>query len=446
MLENNRQKITPPVGNTLVVYALLDWPLRSTLHDHLYAFRQSSASRVFYLNVLVQRIPRWLLNLDFDLIVYHNSFFSTRWSPEIFQEVSESVNELTCMSATSVALVQDEFLMGNVVADFINQAEIDVVFTTAAATEIEKLYPRVDRQRTHFHRVLTGYLATGTLDRIARIVEDTPERTNDIGYRAYRSDFWLGSHGVIKWQIAEAVAEIARREGLVVDISTSPEDTLLGDTWFEFLASCEYTIGVEGGASIADLDGEVKAATEAYLARNPSASFDEVKMACFRDRDGELSHFALSPRHLEACATRTAQVLVEGEYNGVLTPWVHYFPVKKDLSDLERVLALAQDKSLRDAVVERAYVDIVESGAYVYSAFVAEFEEVALGQPMCGRLPSRRADALLLANQLLEGYAWFRVAVRSWLYRRSAVLPAGIVVYLLRASSWLRRARLGFLR
>ena len=446
MLETNRNKVTPPVGNTLVVYALLDWPLRSTLHDHLYSFRQSSASRVFYLNVLVQRIPRWLLALDFDLIVYHNSFFSTRWTPEIFQEVSESVDELACLSATSVALVQDEFLMGNVVTDFINQTEIDVVFTTAAETEIEKLYPRVDRQQTRFHRVLTGYLATATLDRIARIVEDTPERKNDIGYRAYRSDFWLGSHGVMKWKIAEAVAEIARRDGLVVDISTSPEDTLLGDRWFEFLASCRYTIGVEGGASIADLDGEVKSATEAYLARNPRASFDEVKMECFRDRDGELSHFALSPRHLEACATRTAQVLVEGEYNGVLTPWVHYFPVKKDLSDLERVLELSRDEGLREAMVERAYVDIVESGSYVYSAFVTEVEEVALGEPMRGRLPSRRADAWLLANRLLERYAWVRVALRAGLYRRSAALPTSLLVYVLRASSWLRRARLGFLR
>jgi hypothetical protein len=250
----------------------------------------------------------------------------------------------------------------------------------------------------------------------------------------------------MKWKIAEAVAEIARRDGLVVDISTSPEDTLLGDRWFEFLASCRYTIGVEGGASIADLDGEVKSATEAYLARNPRASFDEVKMECFRDRDGELSHFALSPRHLEACATRTAQVLVEGEYNGVLTPWVHYFPVKKDLSDLERVLELSRDEGLREAMVERAYVDIVESGSYVYSAFVTEVEEVALGEPMRGRLPSRRADAWLLANRLLERYAWVRVALRAGLYRRSAALPTSLLVYVLRASSWLRRARLGFLR
>ena len=54
--------------------------------------------------------------------------------------------------------------------------------------------------------------------------------------------------------------------------------------------------------------------------------------------DGRLQLFAISPRHLEACATRTCQVLVEGEYSGVLRPGEHYIPVRKDLSNLDDVL------------------------------------------------------------------------------------------------------------
>ena len=52
-----------------------------------------------------------------------------------------------------------------------------------------------------------------------------------------------------------------------------------------------------------------------------------------------MSRKALSSRHFEAIGTKTCQVLLEGSYNGILVPEVHYVGVKKDLT----------------AIVERAY-------------------------------------------------------------------------------------------
>ncbi len=49
----------------------------------------------------------------------------------------------------------------------------------------------------------------------------------------------------------------------------------------------------------------------------------------------------MSPRHLEAAATRTFQVLVEGDYSGALEAGIHYQPVHRDLSDIEAALDLA---------------------------------------------------------------------------------------------------------
>ena len=46
--------------------------------------------------------------------------------------------------------------------------------------------------------------------------------------------------------------------------------------------------------------------------------------------------FAISPRHLEAVVTKTAQVLVEGSYSGVLEPERHYIPVRRDFSQPRR--------------------------------------------------------------------------------------------------------------
>lgn len=40
---------------------------------------------------------------------------------------------------------------------------------------------------------------------------------------------------------------------------------------------------------------------------------------------------------------RTAQVLLEGYYNGIFEPWKHYIPIKKDCSNLDQVFAASAD-------------------------------------------------------------------------------------------------------
>ena len=102
-----------------------------------------------------------------------------------------------------------------------------------------------------------------------------------------------------------------------------------------------------------------------------------MEAACFPGEDGRLQLFAISPRHLEACATRTCQVLVEGDYSGVLRPGEHYIPISKDLSNLDDVLEQLQSDEQRERLTEAAYRDVVASGRYGYERFVAEVEQAA---------------------------------------------------------------------
>jgi hypothetical protein len=183
---------------------------------------------------------------------------------------------------------------------------------------------------------------------------------------------YLGRHAMLKAELADAVGARAGAHGLRVDLSTRAEDTFYGDDWYRFLASCRYTIGVEGGASVLDRDGSVQACVEA---QPEGRTFDELEAACFPGRDGELALFAISPRHLEACATRTVQILVEGAYSGVLEPGAHYLELRRDLSNLDALLATVAAGDAAD-VAERAYADIVASGRYTYRRFVEDVERV----------------------------------------------------------------------
>jgi hypothetical protein len=400
-----------PSGNVLVVYGLFQHPLRSTIEDHLYAFRRYSSRRVFHLNARVQHVPAHVLRRDYDMVVFHTTFLSHRWAPELFAEMCKRIRPLKVVGGVRVAMPQDEFLRSKLVCDFIDEFDVDVVCSVAPESEWPKIYPTVDHERVRFHRILTGYLDERTIDRIERIVADIPDQDIDIGYRAWRGAYWLGRHGTLKGTIADAVNKCGPSRGLRLDVSTRDEDTLLGDEWFRFLARCRYTIGIEGGASVLDFDGTLKQRTEDYLAERPDAAFDEVEAACFPGEDGRLALFAVSPRHLEACATRTCQLLVEGFYNGVLRQGEHYIPLKADLSNLGEVLDSLGDETRRRAMVEAAHRDVVASGRYTYRAMVEEVERVALGDAaVVPRRLGASGRAAVTVNRARERAAWGRVA------------------------------------
>jgi hypothetical protein len=164
-------------------------------------------------------------------------------------------------------------------------------------------------------------------------------------------------------------------------------------------------LGVEGGASLFDRDGALQKAVAAYVCEHPGASFEEVRERCFPGRDGEINLFALSPRHFEAVLTGTCQLLVEGEYNGVLRPWEHYVPIRRDWANLDEVLDAVQDDATVTRIVERAYRDLVASGRWSYASFVRGVEASVVEHfPMRPLGPMQRLLLRLLA--LRDGAQW----------------------------------------
>jgi hypothetical protein len=374
-----------PAGNVLVVYGQTQFPQRGTIADHLYSFRRYSAARVFYLNLAARETPRWLPRVPFDLIIWHTSFLSLRWAPEMFAQARRRAQPLKPIRAPSVALPQDEFIHVDALCDFLEEFGVGAICSVAPEREWPRIYRSLDRDRIRFLRVLTGYLDEKTVERIDRIVTAMPpDRPIDVGYRAWHNAPWLGRHGRLKTRVAEVIQGAAEQHSLRVDISTRDEDTILGDDWYRFLASCKYTIGAEGGASVLDRDGSIRERTEAYLRSHPDADFDEVSTACFAAEDGKDGFLlsSLSPRQLEACATRTCQVLVEGSYNGILEPGRHYVELRDDFSNLDEVLDLIAAAERRTEITERAYHDVVAPGAWTYRRLVADVERTALAAPL----------------------------------------------------------------
>jgi hypothetical protein len=395
------------MGSILVLYYAASAPLRRTIADHLNSIRRYSGRSCIYVNLAVRPVPSWIHRLDVGLVVFHTTLLATRWFPGSLLRIAGRLGAIEGLTCPRIAIPQDEFLSTDVLVDFLREFKVDHVLTCAPPEEWETIYGPLMSSGVGVRRVLTGYLEPLTVRRVDELAARADERDIDIGYRSWLPEPWLGRHGMLKGWIADRFAEEGRRRGLHVDISMNPADTLLGDAWYRFLLRCRFTIGVEGGASILDRDGQIRARVNGYMTGHPEAPFEEIERACFPGLDGRFNLRAISPRHLEACMTRTPQILIEGSYNGVLQPWTHYVPLRSDFSNLSEAFAEIEHGERATQMAERAYQDVVASGLHTYESFVSTLLAAA-EMPK----PRKRTNATVPVRAIT---AWSRAAdLLSW--------------------------------
>ena len=372
-----RSRQTPAGGPDCVVVLHHNrgsqYPLRSSIEDHLFSWRRYSRFRIVYVNLAFGTPFEEMQRLAPRAVVFHTSLLSTRWTRELFTAITTPLVRMHAWQCAKVAVPQDEFTNTDLLDGFLTDVGATHVLTCASEQDWPAIYPLTSTTAAEFRTVLTGYLDERTIARISALPHPEP-RSVDIGYRAWKAAYWLGSWGRHKVRVAEVMAAAAAARGMSCDVSLNDSDTLLGDDWFRFLLNCRATVGVEGGASVLDRDGTLKDEVARYLDAHPEATYEETERACFPGRDGSLRLMALSPRHLEACATRTAQLLVRGDYNGVLRADDHYFPIEPDYSNIDAALDFLEDRGRVTSMTDRAYDDIVGSGAVTYRRFIADFD------------------------------------------------------------------------
>lgn len=408
-----------------------EYPLRSSVEDHLFAWRRYSSYDVVYVNAGYHLPIKLLARLDPAAVVFHTSLLSTRWSRPHFQALIPQLLRMRDWSCAKIAMPQDEFTNTDILDDFLAEVGTSHVLTCAAETDWANIYPRTSASGAAFTRILTGYLDEQTIARVAAMAAPQP-RPIDIGYRAWKAAPWLGQWGRHKVDLAVAVTNAASQRGMVVDVSVDGADTLLGDDWFRFLLSCRATIGVEGGASILDRDGGIKARVDEFQRQFSDAGSDEVAAACFPDAEGSLNLMAISPRHLEACLTRTMQILVEGEFNGVLQAEKHYFPVKSDYSNLGEALDFLSDETAVREMTDRAYADVVGSEAVTYRRFIRKFDDLVSAH-VSDQPEVRPALGRAAIRSTLRGWdelCWRRVRAEArWISQDSRLTRLALQVY-----------------
>jgi hypothetical protein len=426
----------------LIYYTRDEWPLRGSIESHIRAFRNWKGVNVVPVNVAFPYDIDALRKIKFDVIVYHTTAVALRWYPSGIEALNPLAVAFADHPAFKIAMPQDDYMFTNALCAWSNLAKVDLVMTPMQGQAKELAYQTLDKSRTRLETILTSYLENQDVARAReRHCKPLAAREYDVCYRAWDARPWVGRAGQLKVQVGVIAATACARLGLSCDISSNPKDTIMGSAWFDFLGDARAVVGVEGGSSLHDPDGQIFKSVEAYLAQDPAAGYQEVVQEVLQGVDYHADFTALSPRHLEAILTRTVQILVEGEYSGVLKADWHYIAIKGDFSDLDEALLKLQDRSALEAMTNRAWADIVDSGNFHWDRFLSNLAQKYLANPnqtICfGTHMSiaflKLRDSFNLSLLRLE-MAWSKSPV--WLNRTLAVFFRPIKFLLNRPPNW----------
>lgn len=398
--------------------------MRAAVRHHLRALDYLSGAdlEVLYCNVY-HGAPSWLRHRRFDAILLHNTLLCLRWS-HLFELCKWRLRWVRASDCPKIALPQDEYDHSEILDEWLHEWGVTVIFTNFGENHRRVLYP-IMHDKAHFCECFTGYVDESIAQRYEKQLMPAGARPYDIVYRATRLPYWFGSHGQLKYRIAEVVVRRAEARGLRVDISTRVEDTIIGDGWLDFLASGRVVIGCESGSSVLDRRGEIRSTIQALLRREPGLSFEEVRERLPKGWD-DYQFFALSPRHFEAIVTKTCQVLVRGTYDGVLEPDKHYIPLERDFSNIDSVLERIGDRDYTQGIAEQAYEQIYRSGCYSYRKFAGDIQAAlaatSSSQEMRRGRRSEKFRRGMARDTVCSGFRCFSAMTRYYLYPGKAIL------------------------
>lgn len=313
------------------------------------------------------------LNLDkFSGIIIHNS---VSYNIDNLRSLDSLVKrKLKDYEGIKVIFKQDENYRFRELADYIGETKFDIVFSCLRESDFDIVYPSAKVGNPRIIRMLTGYV-TPTLRSIS--LYET-KRSIDIGYRGSIQPLSFGRLAFEKRKIGDDVAKLLADRNLSIDISSRWNDRIGGEAWFDFLKSCKATLGTESGASVFDVKGDLDSrcqAIEAVLGPfREDHAYAEAYLEKLKDLEGVIYYNQLSPRHFEAAATKTLQLLYPGEYSGIFKPGRHFFVLNRDGSNLDEAVELILDEKRCSEIIQAAYDEIIQDRSWWIESFVKTFD------------------------------------------------------------------------
>ena len=333
-----------------LLYSLISpYEALSYINDWKEAFESSDELDVTSLNVLNQRHAHSYLQKhikEFDLIILMHSVLGD--NVEIIIPFGQVLKERTGKLLSFVGNEYDLMLKKKA---FLQNVDADYIASQLPHEAHTFVYKELSAQLIDAPHALN--------ENIYR-----PSKSNkvyDIAFSGAKYGIFIGDQE--RNNLIETMANSTPQ--LKNKINIGRNKNLPRNLWVELLQSAKATVGAEAGTYYLDRNGSLLEQSKEYVQQNPDANLDDLLEKIFDNTSIEyVSGKAISSRHFEPVGTKTCQILLEGNFNGILKEGEHYISVKKNFSNLKDVIDVYSDHDLRNQIVERAYAYISENHTY----------------------------------------------------------------------------------
>jgi glycosyltransferase involved in cell wall biosynthesis len=344
----------------------------NTIREHVESFEKYSRHLVSYIPAT---FPFWnrasedvatLVNFSiFDVVIVH---YSVRIS--ILEHFEEGLAQaLSTFNGFKVLFIQDEYEGTEIARRWMDRLNFDLVYTCVPKESLEFVYPSYRFPATEFIPTLTGYVPEDPV--IDGFAKPLTARKTVIAYRGRKLPSVYGALGQEKYTIGVRIKNLAAEKNIPVDIEVDDSKRIYGTAWYEFLGAARATLGTESGANVFDIDGSLKSEIARLETANPAITFEAIAAKLLVHHEGLVQMNQISPKVFESIRLKTALVLFEGTYSGVVKANEHYIPLKKDFSNINEVFLKLENGEYLAELTNRAYQDIVASGTFSYKNFIA---------------------------------------------------------------------------
>jgi hypothetical protein len=353
--------------NVLMLYDEGSTSIR-TVYEHLESFKRYSRHKYYYMSAThrAANSPPTNGDLDFDCfdaVVIH---YSVRLShaDHITETVAAAVRRYR---GPKLLFIQDEYDSTETARRWIERLGIDSIYTNIPLDQVRLIYPRDRFPKVDFLPTLTGYVPDDPqLDNYALPLE---ERLIFLGYRCRQLPHHYGILGYEKYRIGRDMRRLCLAHGIPADIEVVADAArIFGTDWYRFVGSCRAMLGTESGSNVFDYDGSLKALAK----KHARLTFEEFAVRFLKDVPNPIQMNQVSPKIFEAIRLRTALVLFEGRYSGVIEPEKHYIPLKRDYSNIKTVFKALSDFDYLKKLTGCAYKEVIEQQRFSYRSFVQD--------------------------------------------------------------------------
>ena len=344
------------MGNILLLHALppKKFRFKGVEEIELLFKNYNSNKNVIEHNFFVDP-PSYIKEFNFDAIILTSTFLERITHPKTYKRLIKKYSFLEKKNTLKIGLPQDDY-WAQETKDNWYSSNLDIIVSVFNSKYWPLLYPISIKKNIKIIKGHTTYIDNNFKPFKA---PDYNKREFDVVYRTVGEPYFPNNLGLIKSQIGTKFFKNFSND-LNLNISNRQKDSIFGIKWYQFLGNSKAVLGSNSGSSVIvrnhDHIESITAAKE-DLKKNME-NFENI---FFDEKDRNFNLTDISPRNIEAARTMTLQVLIEGEYGGVLKKNIDYFCLKEDFSNANELFRLLKNPKEIEKITKSCFNTLKES-------------------------------------------------------------------------------------